>query len=180
VVSVLEDVGREMRAAIDEDAARLQRWFGKTRLVPRFRLLVALTVTTLMAGCGGGGPTPTPGDMVDVLAELQAHGATVNDVVADDAGCPDQSLYDNARRIELKLAADGQSYEVFLFRWLDGADYTSAASAFYLCVSSFANRGTSVHVETVEVSPWRAYGPDWSRDMHDALQEALSAAATGQ
>jgi hypothetical protein len=36
VVRLLEDVGREARAAIDAAAARLEAWFGGDRVVPRF------------------------------------------------------------------------------------------------------------------------------------------------
>jgi hypothetical protein len=142
--------------------------------------LAALALVLLLAGCYGNSTSPTPGDSVDVLAELAANGATVTDAVAGDAGCSDESLQDNARRLDLTLAADGKPYTVFLFRWRNQAEYAAASSAFYLCVSQYADHRGSVHVETVEVSPWRAYGPDWGRGMHDALQSALAGAATGQ
>ena len=119
------------------------------------------------------------GDMTDVQADLEAHGATIKDAVAGDSGCADQSLISVARRLELTLASDRKMYLVYLFRGKDQPTWTAAASAFDRCVSAFANRGTSVDVETIEVSPWRAYGPNWSRDMRDALQQALSDAAKG-
>jgi hypothetical protein len=147
--------------------------------VRRFSLAVA--TLALVAGCyGSSSSSPTPGDMTDVQGELEAHGATIKNAVAGDAGCPDQTLVSNARRLELTLAGDSKTYEVYLFRWKDQSTYTAAAPSFSLCVSAFADRGSSVHVETVEISPWRAYGPEWSKEMHDALQQALADAATGQ
>jgi hypothetical protein len=145
------------------------------------RKLALALVFVLVGGCyGSSSGSPTPGDMTDVQGELEAHGATIKTAVAGDAGCPDQTLVSNARRLQLTLASDGKTYDVYLFRWTDQSTYSAAASSFDVCVSAFADKGTSVHVETVELAPWRAYGPDWSKDMHDLLQQALSQAAAGQ
>jgi len=143
------------------------------------RWLAASALAVLVAACYGGSAGPTPGDMVDVLGELSAHGATMTDTVAGDAGCADQSLIDNARRLALSFAADDRTYTVYLFRWLNKADYGEASSAFAGCVAAYEGANPGVGVETVDVSPWRAFGPGWNQQLHDAVAQALTAAANG-
>jgi hypothetical protein len=144
------------------------------------RLLAAAVATLVLAGCYGGSASPTPGDMTDVLGELTAHGMTMTDTVAGDPGCADPSLFDNARRLVVTAAADGGSYTVYLFRWRNVTDYNAAADAFDACAAAFAGRPGTAPVETVDVSPWRAYGPGWSSDVRDAIGQALAGAGSGQ
>jgi len=134
-----------------------------------------------VAACGGGGPTPSPADMTGILNELANHGATLKDIVGGDAGCGDATLQANGSRLTLTLAADGRDYDVYLFRWRRAGDFSAAGRPFHLCASEFADSvGASVRVAIVEVQPWRAYGTGWSDEMHDAVQESLTAAAAGQ
>jgi hypothetical protein len=144
------------------------------------RLLVATALIALVAACYGGSAGPTPGDMVDVLGELSAHGATMTDTVAGDAGCADQTLVDNARRLAVTFAPDDRTYTVYLFRWLNNADYGEAGSAFAACVAAYRQANPSASVETVDVSPWRAFGPGWSQALRDSVGQALTAAARGR
>jgi hypothetical protein len=143
------------------------------------RQLLAIALVGLLAGCYGSSSSPTPGDMTDVQGELEAHGMVITDAVAGDAGCADPTLHDNARRLTV-TAADGQAYQIYLFNWYKDADFLAAAGAFDACVAAFAASGNALVVETVEVSPWRAYGPGWTRALRDAVQQSLEAAASGQ
>jgi hypothetical protein len=36
ILQMLEDIGSEARRAVQDEAARLTRWFGGTRVLPRF------------------------------------------------------------------------------------------------------------------------------------------------
>jgi len=144
------------------------------------RPLFAIALMAFVAACYGGSTGPTPGDMVDVLGELSAHGATMTDTVAGDAGCADQTLVDNARRLAVTFAPDHQTYTVYLFRWLNNADYGEAGSAFAACVAAYEQTNPGASVETVDVSPWRAFGPGWSQPLRDSVTQALTAAATGR
>jgi hypothetical protein len=104
----------------------------------------------------------------------------MTDTVAGDPGCADPSLFDNARRLAVTSAADGRSYTVYLFRWRNVTDYSAAADAFDGCVAAFAGQPGATTVETVDVAPWRAYGPGWTPELRDALRQALEGAASGQ
>jgi hypothetical protein len=133
-----------------------------------------------IVGACGAAPQPTPGDMTSVLSELATHGATVSDIVAGDAGCTDPTLHDNATRLELTLADDGRPYTVYLFRWRRQTDYDGAAVAFNMCVSQYVATAGAVGADVIDVSPWRAFGPAWTKEMHDAVQQSLAAAAVGE
>ena len=144
------------------------------------RRLAAISLALLVAACYGGSTGPTPGDMVDVLGELSAHGATMTDTVAGDPGCADKTLFDNARKLQVSFAPDEKTYTVYLFRWLNNADYQAAASAFDGCVVAYQAANPGAAVSTVDLSPWRAYGPDWATDLQAAISAALADAATGR
>ena len=142
--------------------------------------LAALALAVLVSACYGGSAGPTPGDMVDLLGELSAHGVTMTDTVAGDAGCQDQSLVDNARRLQVSFSPDGRTYTVYLFRWLNNADYTEAGPAFDSCAVTYQAAHPGSTVTKVDLSPWRAFGPDWTDDLQAAVSGALADAAKGQ
>ena len=144
------------------------------------RRLALLALTVLVSACYGGSASPTPGDMVDVLGELSAHGVTMTDTVAGDAGCADQTLVDNARKLQVSFSPDGKTYTVYLFRWLNNADYLDAGSAFDNCADAYLAAHPDSVVDKVDLSPWRAFGPDWTQDLHAAIRGALVDAAQGQ
>ena len=144
------------------------------------RRLAAVVLLVALAGCYGGSSGPTPGDMVDVLGALTANGATMTDTIAGDAGCNDQTLVDNARRLTLSFAPDGKSYTVYIFRWYNNADYSEAAAAFAACVAAYQQANPGVDVQTADLSPWRAFGPAWPPALKSAVTGALQVAAAGQ
>ena len=115
--------------------------------------------------------------MVALLAEMSAHGLSVRDNVAGDPGCGQPSLRDNASRLTIQLAGEPAAYTVFLFRWRRPADFDAAAADFGACVAEFSQVGTAV--STLEHSPWRAFGPNWSAALEAALDDSLAGAAGG-
>src|SRR4051794_19905540 len=137
-------------------------------------------MSLLLAACYGGAAGPTPRGMGDVLREVFAHRAAMTDTGAGGAGCADQTLVDNARKLRVSFAPDKKTYTVYLFRWLNNRDYGEASRAFDACVAAYQGANTGSAVEKVDVSPWRAFGPDWSPELQDAVAGALTAAATGE
>ena len=144
------------------------------------RRLAIASLALLLTACYGGSSAPTPGDMTDVLGDLAANGLTMTDTVAGDTGCSDGSLADNARRLEMAFAPDGQSYTVYLFRWRRDADFTAAGPAFDRCAEAYRQAHPSAPFDTVDVSPWRAFGPAWTPQLREALEQALAGAAAGR
>lgn len=143
------------------------------------RGLTLLLAVTLAAGCGGGSPSPSTGDLTAVLGALALRGATIHQQVSGDAGCTDSELHGNAVRLELTLAGDQSRYQVFLFRWRRPADFTAAAASFSACVEANRVRTGAAAIGTLEVRPWRAYGPTWSDRLHETLDAALRATGGG-
>ena len=143
------------------------------------RPALALLALLLVAACGPM-PAATPDDMVGVLNELTAHGATVTDIIAGDAGCPASSLHSNGSHLKMRFSPDGRDYDVYLFRWRGRTDFDSAAAQFDQCKSEFGNRlGPALPVSVVEVAPWRAFGIGWPSALRDAIEQSLVAAASG-
>jgi hypothetical protein len=137
--------------------------------------LIALSL--LFASCAAGSaPTPTPRSVVNVLEGLALRGATIQQAVSGDAGCPSVGLHGNAMRLGLTLDESGDDYEVYLFRWRRPADFEGAAGEFRDCLAEFASLHQATDVEVLELAPWRAYGPAWGDDLSDVLEAALRSA----
>ena len=147
----------------------------------KLRQVPLLLVGSLLVACASTAlPSPTPGDFTAVLEALALRGATIHEAISGDAGC-EVPLHGNAVRLALTLEQDGRDHRVYLFRWRRPADFERAAGAFEECVAEHAGSDAAVELETIELPPWRAYGPDWSSEMRQALEEALRAAgATSQ
>ena len=69
-----------------------------------------------------------------------------------------------------------QWISAWLGRWRRPADHAAAADAFQACVAEFAQRAGAT-AATVDVAPWRAFGPGWSDAMQTALDQAELALA---
>jgi hypothetical protein len=70
-------------------------------------------------------------------------------------------------------------HRIYLMRWRRQADFDSDKSAFDQCVDEYRTLNPRSEVSTLEISPWRAYGPAWSEMMRDTLERALRDAGGG-
>ena len=145
------------------------------------RLLPLALLVLVAVGCNniGQAPPATPGSMDDVIAELVLRGATVHNLTSGDAGCPSSSLHDNAVRFDVALGTQSVTHEVFLLRWRRTSDFEASAQAFEDCVNEYRALHPGVQVSTLELDPWRAYGPTWGLDLSEILSAALAAAGGG-
>jgi len=143
-------------------------------------LLLLLLLLLTIAGCGASAPSPAAGDMSELLGALALRGATIHQQVSGDAGCADSTLHPNALRIDLTLAQDGTDYEVYLFRWRRPVDFDASADRFRACFGDYAGSIVGdVDVDSLEVRPWRAFGPAWTDELRRTLDDALRATGGG-
>jgi len=146
------------------------------------RALMLLVASLLFAACGGVTPTPSPGNMDDVIANLVLQGVTVHRLTSGDAGCPTTaggSVHDNAVYLEVAIGAQSALHRIHLLRWRRPADFEAGKAAFDQCVEEYRARNPGVEVSTLEAAPWRAYGPGWSDMMTTILNDALLATGGG-
>ena len=140
------------------------------------RVIATFLAASIAAACGTGSPSPSAAEMTEFLQGLVLRGATIHEQVGGDAGCSDSTLYGNALRLELTLAQDGNDYEVFVFRWRKPTDFDASAVRFEGCLDEFASGSArDANVESVEVRPWRAFGPGWSPELRATLEETFRA-----
>ena len=144
------------------------------------RAAAAALVAFLCVGCGSfEAPAPTPESMDDVIANLVLRGASIHNPVSGDAGCPSSDLHDNAVKFDVALGAQSATREVHLLRWRRQSDFDAAAQAFEDCVTEFRALHPNVQVTTLDLYPWRAYGPGWSPQFGQLLSDALAASGGG-
>lgn len=142
------------------------------------RVLVPLSLVALLSGCGVFvAPSPTAGEMANLVLALVRRGATITDQVAGDAGCPDPSLYGNAIRYDVRTSSDASPARVYLLRWKSQATYDASSDEFDSCVAAFKQAHPTESVSVYEDSPWRVYGPGWSETLKSAVETAVHEAA---
>jgi len=140
----------------------------------------ALLLSIAIATACGAAPSPSIGDITAVMGALALRGATIHQQVSGDAGCTDSTLHPNALRLDLTLAQDGSNYEVYLFRWRRPADFDASAGPFAACLDEYTGAVVGeADVDSIEVRPWRAFGPAWTEELRRTLEQALRATGGG-
>jgi hypothetical protein len=159
--------------------------FGRTawneRLRVPWRALPVFVAALLLPGCGAiGGASPTPAYAVnDVIAQLVVRGVTVQHVTSGDAGCPGSQLHSNGVHLQVTVAGAPGSSDIYLLNWLSSAAFDAAAADFDACVAEYQAAHPDATIDQVALDPWRAYGADWSADLHSTLAAALQTASGG-
>jgi hypothetical protein len=162
-------------------AAGFSRAAWAERLWVPWRALPALLAALLLAGCGAiGGASPTPAYAVnDVIGQLVVRGVTVEHVTSGDAGCPGSQLHSNGVHLQVAMAGEAGASDIYLLNWLSSAAFAAAAADFDSCVAEYQTAHPGVTIDQVALDPWRAYGANWSPDLHSTLASALQAASGG-
>jgi hypothetical protein len=144
-----------------------------------FTRLVPLAVSLLLVGCGAfTAPKPTAGDFTDIAGGLVRRGMTITNQVGGDAGCGtniSSSLHNNAVRYDVRPPNATSSYPVYVFGWKSEQTYNEDKPTFEACIEA-AQQSSVVPIESSEHLPWRAMGPGWPAELHDAVDASLAEA----
>lgn len=152
--------------------------------VPVATLVAAvLAVAVAVAGCGGGKPPPaTPLALSDLVSELVTHRVAVVKSISGDPGCDSADLAGNGVHLQVRESGDSSIYDVYLLRFKDQATWQREADAVAACAA--AGSGTAAAaadgtLQTIAVSPFRAYGAGWPPALEQALDAVIHIAAAG-
>lgn len=142
--------------------------------------LAVIALAFWAAGCyGNSAPTPTPGSMDDVIANIVLQDVRVLNPRSGDAGCPTSSLHDNAVHLTLVIGAQSASHEVYLLRWKNQREFDDAAADFTACLEEFRALNPTSTVSAINSPPWRVYGPSLNGPIGPIIFNALLAAGGG-
>lgn len=132
-----------------------------------------------LTACGGERPGPTAADRQGIFEELARRGGTVSDIVAGDPGCADPELAGNAIRFRLTAPGAAEGADVYLFTFKNRPFFERGRAAVDACQRVFESRsaGTGGPVERIDVSPYRAFGDDWSPGLRGFLEATMRAVA---
>ncbi|MGH2468409.1 MAG: hypothetical protein ACRDGL_11885 [Candidatus Limnocylindrales bacterium] len=159
--------------------ARAVRRVRAARRVPALRRVACLTLVAVLAlaACTGGGrPRSTPMDLSGVVTELIKRQVAVVQTIGGDPGCDDASLRPNGVHLRVSLTRDPTVYDVYLFRFKDDVTWGSQSAAVTACaaaVTSTASAPAGGSLQTIAVSPYRAFGLGWPSALRVALDGAL-------
>ena len=147
------------------------------------RKAVFLLVVALLVGCSSSTPpTPSPGNMDDVIANIVLQNVRVHRLTSGDAGCPNtagDSVHDNAVHLEVAIGSQSVLHSIYLLRWRKPADFEAGEAAFDACIAEYQAVNPGAQVSTLEAAPWRAYGPGWNDMVRNILETALRATGGG-
>src|SRR3954454_4008354 len=137
-------------------------------------ILASLSAALLLAGCGAfvAPAQPTAAELTEIVASLVRRDMTITTQVAGDPGCKDAALHSNAVRYDVRPAGSDRSYPVYVFGWKSGQTFNADMATFDSCVQTYHDSAGAT-VDTIEHSPWRAFGPDWPPELRDAVDAAL-------
>ena len=142
--------------------------------------VAVIAIVFWAAGCyGAGAPSPTPGSMDDVIANIVLQDVRVLNLTSGDAGCPTSSLHDNAVHLTLVIGAQSASHEVYLLRWKNQRDFDVAEHDFATCVDEYRALHGGQVVGLLNSPPWRGYGPSLGGPIGAIVYNALRAAGGG-
>ncbi len=145
----------------------------------RSAVVGGLLVSLLTAGCGSFSVTPRPGASSDILAELAVRGAQVTDVTSGDPGCQSPELVGNAVRARVAIPGDEEPRLVHLLVFRNGSALQAAAAEIASCRQEVAADNGDADIDVVEVSPYSAFGPDWSPEFERFLESAMRTTVEG-
>jgi hypothetical protein len=142
------------------------------------RALVVIVAALLVAGCGVfTAPSPTAGEIGDVVAGLVRRGATITTQVSGDAGCADQTLVGNAVRYDVRPSGEAATVSIYVLRWKSQQTFDATESAFVDCYTAYKQAHADQGISVYEDSPWRVYGPSWSQAFYAVVKQAVHEAA---
>jgi hypothetical protein len=145
---------------------------------PRLAVCSTALAGVLLAACGPlERPPNTPMDRSGIFEQIAVEGGTVVSVTSGDAGCDDPALAENAVRARV-LTPDGAEADVHLLTFRNRPFWEASAAEADACVAELATRhGPGGSIERLDISPYRAWGRDWTPGLADLLQRALTRAA---
>ena len=113
-----------------------------------------------------------------IFEQIAVGGGTVVSVTSGDPGCDDPELAGNAVRARVRSPA-GVEADVHLLTFRNRPFWEASAPSADACVRELAaDAGMSVDaIERLDVSPYRAWGSDWTPELRDVLERALTVAA---
>jgi hypothetical protein len=149
--------------------------------ISAMKAIRALALTGLLAvGCTGiSAPSPTPGSMDEVIANIVLQDVTVLHLTSGDAGCPQSGLHDNAVHLELVIGSQSASHEVYLLRWKNQREFDDATPDFTACLDEYRALNPGSTVSAINSPPWRVYGPSLNGPIGPIIFNALRAAGGG-
>lgn len=148
------------------------------------RRLACLTLVAVLAlaACTGTRPRSTPLDLSGVVTELIKRQVAVVQTIGGDPGCDDADLRPNGVHLRVSLKPDPTVYDIYLFRFKDDATWSSGSAAVTACAAAGASTATAAAdgaLQTIAVSPYRAFGLGWPSALRAALEATLRVASAG-
>jgi hypothetical protein len=143
------------------------------------RLLVALTVGLLVAGCGTistTAPLPTPADFQGLASGIVRRGIAIDQLVSGDAGCPDAVLSPTAIAFDASGLDQDEPVRLYLYVFRNRATFERLRASIDGCARSYVTDPQTF--ESIESSPFvlAAQGP-WAPEFERVLREALTEAS---
>jgi hypothetical protein len=140
-------------------------------------MAVMVLLAATVAACGSlEPPAPTAEAMDDVIAQLVLRDVRVHRLVSGDAGCPNTELHNNAVHMEVAIGAQSSLRDIYLLRWRRAADFDAGRKPFEDCIANYRALNPGRDIQSLEIYPWRAYGPGWTEQLRTILADALAAA----
>ena len=137
----------------------------------------SLVLVLAVAGCYSlAEPSLRPGNSRDILLALDRRGVVVESELAGELACDDAGLVANALRLTASTASDPEERDVFIYSFRTKG-WDDSAEAVDACQAEYAAANPDARISRVDVPTYRAFGPDWSAELTEAVRAALEEAS---
>lgn len=142
-------------------------------------LTLSCAVAIVISGCGlvsRTPPAPTPADFLGISGAFGARGIAVSQVVAGDAGCPDQGLAKTAISFRASGLDQAAPVAVYLYIFGSRASYQKLRTAVDTCAASYITDPEAF--VSIDAQPFVivSQGP-WAPKFSAAIRQGLTQAA---
>jgi hypothetical protein len=146
--------------------------------LPSPRAVAAVSLATvLLAGCYNfAQPSFHPGNARQLLIAISRR-ADKADAKVGESACSDPTLVENAIHLTVTAPDDPTPRDVWVYAFREkGWDATKATVD--ACQAEYAAANPDATITRLDVPVYRAFGPDWSPDLVEAVKDGLEEAAT--
>lgn len=137
----------------------------------------SLVLVLAVMGCYSlAEPSLRPGNSRDILLALDRRGVVVESALAGESACDDAGLVANAVRLTASTPSDPEQRDIFIYSFRTRS-WDDSARAVDECQAEYAAANPSADIARVDVPTYRAFGPDWSNELTEAVRAALEEAS---
>jgi hypothetical protein len=138
---------------------------------------VLIATLPMLVGCYNfATPSYHPGDAQQVLSAISRRGVSVQQSTAGESACEDRGLIPNSLHLRGSVAADPAPRDIWIYTFREKS-WTGSQAVVDACQAVYQAANPAAVITRIDIPTYRAFGADWSPELAESIQGALTEAA---